>query len=194
MVVVTGEKWAGNTVLNLRRWQKNSNWNWPTSWKKTSVDCLCSHLNRRTLMFASDEKTKKKKRSYNCSNVSERTHNLDPIWHPSRHMFLSQAFRSNVNKRPWALYVVNSWHKRIKTEWKKSCRIADLLCFCCVMNEMLASREGENVLCVIFYMVEDIFILSSLLVDWSSTYRRYHRKSNCNAQNYKLSFQCWNLK
>lgn len=93
-----------------------------TSWRKiTSVDCLCSQLYHRTLMFVSDKKKEEEKRSCNCSNVFERTHNLDPIWHPGQHMFLSQAFRSNVNRRLWALHVVNSSHNgKSKTKIAKS--------------------------------------------------------------------------
>lgn len=116
-------------MLNLWRWQKNI-WNYFTSWKKiTSVDCLCSQLYHRALMFVSLIKKNKKKRSCNCSNVFfERTHNLDPIWHPSRHMFLSRAFRSNVNKRLWALHVVNSSHKSNRGKTKKeNCHIAEFI-------------------------------------------------------------------
>lgn len=65
----------------------------------------------------SDKKKKKKerererKRSCNCSNVCERTRSLDPIWHPSQHVFLSRALGSNVNKRK-RLWVLHTGGKR----------------------------------------------------------------------------------
>ena len=101
---------AEHAVLDLRRWQKYSIWNYSAGREKiTSVDCLRSQLYHRTLMLVSLIKKKKKKRekekekgSCNCSNVCKRTRNLDPIWHPSQHVFLSRALGSNVNRKKTA--------------------------------------------------------------------------------------------
>lgn len=47
-------KCVEHTVLDPWRWQKYSIWNDSSSWKElTSVDCLCSQLYHRTLVFVS---------------------------------------------------------------------------------------------------------------------------------------------
>lgn len=78
----------------------------------------------------SDKKKKrekeKEKGSCNCSNVCKRTRNLDPIWHPSQHVFLSRALGSNVNRKKTASALCcefftqegkeKSAHRRIHTQ------------------------------------------------------------------------------